>query len=253
MSTEIAVMQQPGQLATVEAPGSSALAAIMRAAQDPNTDVAKMETLISLYERMQDRTAKQRFNEAMVACQAEMPRISRDGRVINHKTNQLQSRYATYERIDEIVRPIYSDKYGFAISVSIGMPENGKYPCTAIVRHRDGHSEPFTLPLALDQSGAKNDTQGMGSTQSYARRYLVCGIFNIVTEGQDTDGAPPKADPPITQAQADDLQTVLTDRKTNMAKFYERVSTMAGHEVTQLSKIPARLYPQIMTGFQGAK
>lgn len=250
--SDLVVAQQNSQLATVDTGQNTAMAAIMRAAQDPNTDVAKMETLIGLYERMQDRDARQQFDAAMVACQADMPRVTKDGKVINHKTNQLQSRYATLERIDSVVRPIY-EGHGFSVSVSIDSIEGGKYWAKAIVRHRAGHSETHRMPLALDQSGSKNDTQGMGSTMSYARRYLICSVFNIVTEGQDTDGAPPKADPLITQDQADDLQTVLTDRKVNMAKFYERVTTMAGYEVTALNQIPKRIYQQIMTGYQGAK
>ena len=234
MSTEL-VRQE--QAVAVRQEPLLPLDAILRAAQDPGMDVAKVEAMVGLYERMQDRDAKQRFNAAMVACQAEMPRIAKDGRVINHKTNQLQSRYATYERIDEVVRPIYADKYGFAISVSIGMPENGKYPCTAIVRHRDGHSEPFTLPLALDQSGAKNDTQGMGSTQSYARRYLVCGIFNIVTEGDDNDGAgKPQL---ITAKQAAQLRTRLDACGADKNKFcqvFGGITTLEELPVSRLAE-----------------
>lgn len=239
------VLAQDAPLVRQEAAIALPLDAILSAARDPGTDVSKLEALVGLYERMQDRSAKQAYNSAMVACQAEMPRITRDGSVINHKTNQLQSRYATYERIDDIVRPIYGEKYGFAISVSIGMPENGKYPCTAIVRHRDGHSEPFMLPLALDQSGAKNDTQGMGSTQSYARRYLVCGIFNIVTEGDDKDGAATAKT--VTKEQANQIRGLLDAAGRNKDAFCELLN------VQQIDDIPAEMLDYAMRLVHGAK
>lgn len=166
---------------------------ILRAANDPGTDVGKMETLVGLYERMQDRSAKQMYNADMVACQAEMPRVTKDKRIVHEAKPGKQGmsvRYATYERIDECVRPIYQ-AHGFSVQFSTATPEAGKYLTTATVRHTGGHSEAYTMPLVLDQSGGKSDIQGMGSTMAYARRYLLTMIFNIVTEGDDNDGAGP--------------------------------------------------------------
>ena len=40
----------------------------------------------------------------------------------------------------------------------------------------------------LDTSGGKSTVQGVGSTNSYLRRYIACNIFNIVVVGDDDDG-----------------------------------------------------------------
>lgn len=195
------------------------LDAILRAAQEPGTDVAKMEALVGLYERMQDRSAKQAFNASMVACQAEMPRVTKDKRIIHEakpgKTG-MSVRYATYERIDECVRPIYQ-QHGFSVQFSTATPDAGKYLTTATVRHLGGHSETYTMPLQLDQTGGKSDIQGMGSTMAYARRYLLTMIFNIVTEGDDNDGNGAPA--LITVQQADNLRTRLDATTSNKEKF----------------------------------
>ena len=37
-------------------------------------------------------------------------------------------------------------------------------------------------------SGGKSTVQGVGSTNSYLRRYIACNIFNIVVVGDDDDG-----------------------------------------------------------------
>lgn len=246
MSQELTTRAPGGAIAQTTSDMAANLLAI---ASDPSTDVAKASEMFALFERMKDRAAKEAFNEAMVSCQAEMPRVTKDGKVINHKTGALQSRYATLEAIDRVVRPIY-EQHGFSISVSFDGTEGNKYIAKAVVRHRGGHSEEYRIPLALDQSGAKNDTQGMGSTASYARRYLLCSIFNIITEGEDTDGQ--QRVETITEEQALTLHTMLTDQRKDIGKILARASQQAGYEITSLNQIPARLHPAIMQAL-GAK
>jgi len=44
------------------------------------------------------------------------------------------------------------------------------------------------MPAPLDTSGGKSNVQGVGSTNSFLRRYVACNIFNIVVVGDDDDG-----------------------------------------------------------------
>lgn len=233
MTSELTVTTG-GQLPAVQQQALVPLAAILQAAQDPNTDLAKMEGLIALYERMQDRQAKQAFDADMVACQKMMPRIKRDGRIINHKTNQLQSRYATVERLDECIRPIY-EEFGFAVSFSCDGVENGKYWVRAKVRHRGGHVDDNNrVPLSLDQTGAKNDTQGMGSVMSYGRRYLLKFIFNVIEEGEDNDGnGAPKT---ITEQQASNIISRLDALGSKHAVFCQFLG------ISKIEDLPAIRY-----------
>jgi len=101
----------------------------------------------------------------------------------------VQSRFAHYEAIDKIVRPLVEAEgltYGFD-TVSI---DGGRVGVTCIVSHVDGHEERFgPMPLAVDTTGAKNATQGAGSATSYGKRYTLCAAFNIVTDGADDDGS----------------------------------------------------------------
>jgi hypothetical protein len=56
------------------------------------------------------------------------------------------------------------------------------------------------MPAPLDTSGGKSTVQGVGSTNSYLRRYIACNIFNIglerrkagsiAYEGFERDGDP---------------------------------------------------------------
>ncbi len=156
-------------------------------AKDPNVDPAKMEAMLSMQERMIDRQNLTAYRRAMHAARAKMPRITKDGKITN-KQNQVQSRFAHYEAIDKVVRPLVEAEgltYGFD-TVSI---EGGRVGVTCIVSHVDGHEERFgPMPLAVDTTGAKNATQGAGSATSYGKRYTLCAAFNIVTDNEDDDG-----------------------------------------------------------------
>jgi hypothetical protein len=156
-------------------------------AKDPSVDPAKMQAILDMQERMIDRQNLTAYRRAMHAARAKMPRISKDGKITN-KQGQVQSRFAHYEAIDAIVRPLVEAEgltYGFDC-VNL---DGGRVGVTCIVSHVDGHEERFgPMPLAVDTTGAKNATQGAGSATSYGKRYTLCAAFNIVTDGEDNDG-----------------------------------------------------------------
>lgn len=155
-------------------------------AKDPEVDPAKMEAMLSMQERMMDRAALTAYRQAMHRARAQMPRITKDGKVLN-KHGTVQSRFAHYEAIDAIVRPLVEAEgltYGFDTKPLDG----GRLGVTCIVSHVDGHEERFgPMPLAVDTTGAKNPTQGAGSSTAYGKRYTLCAAFNIVTIGEDDD------------------------------------------------------------------
>lgn len=160
---------------------------MMELAKDPAVDPAKMSAMLDMQERMIDREALRQYRAAMHEARSVMPRITKDGKILN-KNNQVQSRYAHYEAIDAIVRPLVNPlglSYGFDYKEG----ERGSVLVTCIVSHVGGHEERFgPMPLQLDTSGSKNATQGAGSAGKYGQRYTLCAAFNIVTEGADDDG-----------------------------------------------------------------
>src|SRR5438477_247216 len=67
--------------------------------------------------------------------------------------------------------------------------EHGWVLIRARLKHLPGgHFEDSFMPGSLDTSGGKSNVQGVGSTNSYLRRYIACNIFNIVVVGDDDDG-----------------------------------------------------------------
>jgi hypothetical protein len=218
----------------IQTDGASLMEVISRAAQDPNTDVDKLERLMGLYERITSRQAEQAFAEAMNKAQADMAPIATD------KANkQTSSRYASYTALDRAVRPIYT-AHGFAPTFGTGdgaPPEHVRVLCK--LSHRDGHSETYHVDMPADGKGAKGGdvmtkTHAAGSAFSYGQRYLLKLIFNLAV-GDDDDGnaAGGKPDKFVTADQIGEMQELIDSTGADKAKFLSWLG------VERLAEIPA--------------
>jgi len=187
MATKIAP-QESGPPAEVRDLSGGILSVIERAARDPSVDVDKMERLFAMQERVLAREAETAFNVAMNACQAEMRPIA-----ANASNPQTKSRYATYDKLDRALRPIYTH-HGFSLSFDEGespKPEHVRVLC--YVSHVAGHTRTYHRDMPADGKGAKGGdvmtkTHAAGAAGSYGARYLLKGIFNIAVGEEDRDG-----------------------------------------------------------------
>ena len=59
---------------------------------------------------------------------------------------------------------------------------------TCFISHRDGHTEQTSMEAGKDDSGAKNNIQQKGSTQTYLQRYTLIGALGLSTAEGDNDG-----------------------------------------------------------------
>lgn len=162
------------------------LAVVARAAADPGVDVEKMQALLNMQDALMRRQSEVEFKAALSRIQPRMPRVEKHGRIEHN--GRIISRFARYEDLDKAIRPLLQEE-GFAIDFDTE-EMNGKLKVVMRVGHRAGHSEQRQVVLPLDTSGAKNNVQGVGSTFTYGKRYLVQNFFNIVTteDPLDDDG-----------------------------------------------------------------
>lgn len=181
------VRPQQGTL-VAEDEATTLLAVISRAARDESTDVEKMERLMAMYERVEAKRAETAFNEAMTEAQKRVGRVSADA------TNpQTRSQYATYAKLDSVLRPIYTE-CGFALSFDTGQeapPDYVRVLC--YVSHSAGFSRTYHVDMPADGKGAKGGdvmtkTHAFGSGVSYGMRYLLKMIFNVAIGEEDDDG-----------------------------------------------------------------
>lgn len=152
-----------------------------RLASDPNVDVAKLEKLIEMQERVLAHQAEAAFDEAFAVMQAELKVV-----VARAKGDNGKWHYAPREDITEMARPILS-KHGFSMSHETEWPDKGTVLIIGVLAHRQGHKRRSRFQSAADTSGSKNAVQALGSTIEYGRRYTTCDLLNIVTRGADDD------------------------------------------------------------------
>lgn len=224
----------PGELARVEPTPMEMIAAIAR---DPTIPIDRITALIGLQERMEAREAEKEFNRDFAAAMLEMPRIEKHG--VKDMGTKGSIPYATYQDVDKAVRAVET-RHGFARSFSLRPSDKAGSVMTLRLTHRAGHSitsERFCRP---DPGPGRNDIQAEGSGESYGRRYLTLGIWNLVTIGADDDGN--SADP-ISEQQSweiRDMLDALAMTPPTLAKFW------AWAEADRPEMIQRRSYERIV-------
>lgn len=196
-------------------PADPMVSMIERVAMDPNVPIERLERMMDLKDRhdanqrdAQEREAERAYNCAMSKAQAAMPTVAKS------KTNKhTSSTYADLSDIEEQAMPI-AYQHGFSVSFNPGgKDENGNLLVNWTVMHEDGHTKEGQAGFPLDAAGSQGKTnktgiQAMGSTMTYARRYLICNLFNIATD-DDNDGnsgsRPPAPKDPWTHAIVSEL------------------------------------------------
>lgn len=218
------------------------LTVIAKAASDPNTDVAKMHGLLDVQERMMAKQAEIDFNIAFGKMQKELSgfRIKKSG-----KTDR--SSYARYEDIDEVIRPVML-KHGFNLRFS-SLPEAGKLVVRGTLSHENGHSIDTVTPMSIDANPkVMNSQQAIGSASSYAQRYIVKMLLNLVFEGEDDDGrsAGVKA---ISDQQAETLKDLIRETNTDTIKFLNTMVSGA----RSVEEISTRDYNRVLNALVAKK
>lgn len=218
---------------------------IERVAMDPSIPIDRLEQMMALKERMEDRAredeerhAKKEYFAAMSKCQAELPVV-----VKNKKNDHTRSNYADLAAIEEQAMPVIH-KHGFAVSFQPdGYNDKGELRIRWEISHEGGHSRDGIGEIPVDGAGSqgkvnKTGTQAFGSTATYGRRYLLCMLFNIST-GDDRDGNRVEdTTSVITSEQRDELQTLIETLGWDVPGFCEWA------KIDALPDLEARHFPK---------
>jgi hypothetical protein len=190
------------------------LAAILKAATDPAIDATKVATMAELAVKLQDRERETEFNRAKNAAIMDMPVITKEGIITipakDGKPARTQGRFARFEDIYRVVRPILQVN-NLALAFDVAERPSGGVTVRPILSHANGYTERGeAMPLPADTSGSKNAAQAVGSSVQYGKRYTMCAMLNIVTEGMDDDG---RGGAPNVSLPFEREQVVLNDAK----------------------------------------
>lgn len=220
-------IETPPALITVPAPAQpepmSIMTFIAMALERPEIDASKLKALLDMQREVAADDAKAQFNRALHEAQAEMPRVKKNGSIDlikeegGKKVNKGNMRFATWEDVDSVCRPIMQ-KYGFSVTFSSPLKSEVGIVWTATHRHIGGHQETNSITLPPDTGAGRNALQAAGSTNSYAKRYLVEDFYNIVRAGADDDGRA-GGTVYLAEDQVEELRNLLMETKSDIPRF----------------------------------
>lgn len=227
--------QLPAAPAAPQPTLDEAFSTLVEMAKNPAVDAGKIAALVNLQTSMIDRQRADAFNAAFMAAKGEMPTIRKDGALVhpgrNGAPDKLIARYARWESIQRVVRPILK-KHGLDVSFDGTNPEamDGKTVfISVVVRHQDGHVERFRpIPFGYDAGGSKSGAQASASALSLGKRHAFAAAFDLVIDGEDDDGdlgRAMKAAADIVSAKLPEAENAARQGDRAYAEFFARLDT----------------------------
>src|SRR5262245_40636920 len=119
---------------------------------------------------------------ALVACQAELPAVSKDG-----ENPHFKSRFVTLDELIDKTRPVLS-RHGLALTQFPTLHEQTGAPVLRTILLRAGSGEEMQADMPLLVAG--QTMQQLGAAITYARRYAWAAVLGVAAE-EDTDGDAP--------------------------------------------------------------
>ncbi len=206
-----------------------------RMAMDKDVPLERISALMDLQIKAEDRQAEKEFNSDFAALLPKLPKIGKNGVIDMGAKGSMK--FIRYEDLDRALRPIYTAD-GFSLSFNSEATDKGIL-LVAVLAHRAGHSKASRLQLPPDVGAGRNALQALGSSLSYAKRYLTCNLFNIVAEGEDDDAT---AGDFITEKQAMNVEDLIAEcslGEAGRAKFLETFNCKAVSELMKANYAPA--------------
>ena len=229
-------------LAPVLSPGYQ----LVQAAVERGDDLAKIEKLIELAERLDKQAAEKAYVAAITQFKQNPPTIVKRKRVYFEGKSGGITDYMHAELADVCAAAIK----GLA-EVGIShrwdtKQEGGAIVVTCVLTHALGHSQSTTLQGPPDNSGNKNSIQAVASTVTYLERYTLLAATGLATQGMDDDarGAAAEAVQYITAEQVADLEALVSEVGADRNKF------LVYCRVERLEHIEARNYTAVVTALR---
>mgnify|MGYP006268797261 CR=1 FL=1 len=116
--------------------------------------------------------------KALVGFQSECPAVKKSA-----DNPFFKSKYATLDAIQHHIQP-YLTKYGLVIVQKNITNEHGLYVMTDVIESSTGELISSVFPIIVQ----KNTPQEYGSAVSYAKRYSLSGLLNLIIADEDDDG-----------------------------------------------------------------
>ncbi|MCJ2530719.1 MAG: ERF family protein [Candidatus Thermoplasmatota archaeon] len=218
---------------------------LLEKAVEHGVDVESLEKLVTLYERVQDRQAKQEFNAAFAEFQKQCPMIPKrgKGKMVSKSGGSFSWDYAELDDIVRIVNPILIP-LGFSYSWD-SKTEGIEHHCAFTLRHVGGHSVSSRFDCTTDAPGAEmSGGQKNSKALTLARRQTIIQGLGLTACDKDTDGM---ADGKISVDQVTHLEDLVRETGANREKF------LGWLEVKRMEDVRTAMYRPAVSLLEGRR
>lgn len=211
---------------------SSVLAMIDRVTQGNLTSegVAVLRELSALMKDMRQDEARVTFAAAFADLQASIDGVTAR-KIVPNNDGGARYVYAPYEEIMETVKPKLK-QFGFSVSFDtrfIGEGSEARAQVTCKLMHRDGHEKSCEWAGRVGQGPPKSTPcQSDGAATTYAQRFALCKMLNIVIETDDDARAYGSA---ISPEQATELRRRVESAGGDVKRFLDHAKASSFEEI----------------------
>lgn len=181
---------------------------------------AELERLFALAERAADRQAKQDFNAALAAFQAECPQVHKAKTVdfASKAGGRVHYAYAPLEVIAKAIAPALR-RHGLSYTFTTTLADR-RMDVTCHVRHAGGHVESATFPLPImEGTGSMSESQKNGGTLTFGMRNALRMALGLTSTDEDTDARKADADEPISHDERQEIETAMAELRGDINRF----------------------------------
>lgn len=222
------------------------VSSLVALAIEKGVDVAVLERLVALQERVTERNARAAFFEALSSFQDECPEIrkSKTASIATNSGGSYSYNFAPLEQITRTIRPVLK-KHGLSYSWNTEYAGDGILNVICILRHIEGHEERAAFPVPTGTSAKMSDAQKNGAALTYGRRQSLIAVLGLTTADEDSDAMDRQQKDPekITRSEAADLECLADEVGINKARFLTWLATEANVPLSSFEDIPKGLAP----------
>ena len=230
-------------------PVDNSPAALMQIALTKGMDLDKLEKMLELQIKWEERESKKAFVKAMAAFKLNPPDIYKD-----RKNAQFDSMYTSLDGLVNKTIPELS-KHGFSHNWTYSTAANGNPEVTCVLTHELGHSISVTQDAAPVQSKNKagqivtNPIQQVKCTQTYLKITTFEAVTGLVSKeaNLDDDGNAASGVQYINEKQLSSIVDMINSKEADEAKFLKCM------KIEALDKMLAKDFGKAMSALKAKK
>jgi hypothetical protein len=210
--------------------------AILRIVQDKDIDPERLERFLNLQIMMEERQAKQAFQDALAGFQGDCPIIKKSKKVDfkSSNGNKVNYFYAPLDEIAHTAKP-HLRKWGLSYNFNIKKTDDKvEHELVTTISHSAGHQESYSHFFnPVHDDNRMNLAQRKKSAISFAKRAGLENALGVVTAGEDDD-ARRLLDREITSEQLHDIRNLLMTTNTKMPEFLKFMGVEKLEDLSEL-------------------